>query len=216
MSRVTDPNARIVASVPKTVQAGAPHTAAMDLDLSAKTIRLWYESERKDHSWSYSYPPDAPYVQYGAVETEYTFIQDTPSGNDEVIFPWIIGPDVDTILIYVTLAVPPGVSAGSIYVKAHTETLITAVATTDGAFCPTRGYLTTPPQGLWGAPDQPMQLAEWACSVPDPALGASGGLVGLGIDTQWVPGHQGTITTGANAVAKLVTVSAYNYKRSPL
>lgn len=216
MGRVTDPTSRIMASAPKSVQAGGPHTASMDIDLSGKVIRLWYESNRKVHAWNYPCPDDAPYAGITAIDTAYDFAIATPTSSDSVVWPWVIGPDFDAVLVEFVVGLPAGVAASNVSVNAYTETLLSAVATTTGAAYGLSGYETAQRRDLWGYPDQPLQPAIGFCALEDPALAASGGLVGLGLQITWSPGYQPASGDLATPVAKLISASAWNAKRSPM
>ncbi|HDL48443.1 MAG TPA: hypothetical protein ENH33_00570 [Actinobacteria bacterium] len=213
MGRITDPNGAVTASLPKSVQAAAPHAGRVDSDLSARTIRLWYEMQRRDFQWPYASPDDAPYVEVTASFTEYDFQLATVAGNDPLLLPWVTTGDTDAIRVSVVLA-RDDTNLNGLLLKAYSATLIDAVSTVEGPLIAVPASNFLPPPGPWRTPDNQFAFARVELIVRDPDLAASGGLIGIGVKAEWQPAYEpadgGAGLEDAPPYIRLASVNAWN------
>jgi len=212
MSRITDPTRTPVPMIPKSAQAGNPHTAAMDLALSERVICTWFENMHQYRCWPFADPDTAPSVEIQASFTDYTFGFADGTWDDTAIFPWSHPVDADTIRLRVVLASDQPVAG--LVLWAESQTLIAAVTTVVGPQQSVAWGAPDPmlmPYGPWVEPDHQYHLYPTELQIRDPDQGLSKTEMALVIKAQWRP----TVEPVSGGVAayytmKIFSVQAWN------
>jgi hypothetical protein len=216
MARITNPKGRVVPEIPKAVQAGNPHTSALDIGLSRDVITTWYESIRQPCCFPFPNPDTAPSVDIVSSFTDYTFAFKDGTWDDPYNQPWVVGDDADTV--HVHLALVTATPLGGLTIRAESVTLIAAVSTVIGAMKPVPwGNPERIPTGpWWQAVDDPLNydgnyLLRVDLEIHDPDLTPGGGEVALVFKAQWRPtGETVSNAEQVNCNLKIFQASVWN------
>lgn len=186
MSRVSNLRQRITVFEPKSIQAGSPHTSAMELNLAQQVSALWYQWIATSRTWQWSNPATAPTAEITAEDTATAFKFQDGTHDDTLHLPYLAQAGFDAIELLVVVAINP--STADFMVRVNSQTLVTAVTTTTSPYVPGLSNKGPPPRGAWReATDDNRFLVPIRILHEDPDIDSSDRMVSLTFDAIWAP-----------------------------